>query len=406
MVRIRYCLSARSAPSRGTVSTVISASICAHSGCMLAMTPSRANRSISASSTSCACAMTGRRSRGPLESATYSIASSAWRTAASPIAWMWICRPRSSTRRAASASDRPSHTCMPWLCSEEQYGASSAPVSFSTTPSAKNFTVRAVSRSDPSSSTRLRASAKWADLRVEVPGVGVEAEVEPDAQRAPPGGLDVGVDVARLDPGVLHPGHSPRQVVVGRRPKRRHPHVLIALRHDGRHQVDRAPFAQRPEHRAVLAARDLAEHRVRGVRGDAGTVEGNRVAPGGVVIPRPQHHRTVRDGGVEPTRVEQPVRGEAAVVGGPDDPLVVGVFVGELSDGIDDFVDRGARPHRRSDRFQPAQQRMGMTVAERGHQESAVEVDLLDIAASEAARRAGSPSASMTPSTTSTASVV
>ena len=67
MVRIRYCLSARSAPSRGMVSTVINASICAHSGCMLAMTPSSANRPMSASSTSCAWAMTGRRSRGPLD---------------------------------------------------------------------------------------------------------------------------------------------------------------------------------------------------------------------------------------------------------------------------------------------------------------------------------------------------
>ena len=173
MVRIRYCLSARSAPSLGIVSTVISASICAHSGCMLAMTPSRANRSISASSMSCACAMTGRRSRGPLEAATYSIASSAWRTAASPIAWTWICRPRSSTRRAASASDWPSHTCMPplvpgslrcsppSLCGPEQYGASIAPVSFSTTPSAKNFTVRAVRSGEATSSTRRRASAKW-----------------------------------------------------------------------------------------------------------------------------------------------------------------------------------------------------------------------------------------------------
>ena len=36
---IRYCLSDRSWPSRGTVSTVISASSCAQSGCMFGMTP-------------------------------------------------------------------------------------------------------------------------------------------------------------------------------------------------------------------------------------------------------------------------------------------------------------------------------------------------------------------------------
>ena len=57
---------------------------------------------------------------------------------------------------------RPPSTCMPWLCSPEQYGASSAPVSFSTTPSAKNFTVCAVSSGEPTSSTRRRASAKCA----------------------------------------------------------------------------------------------------------------------------------------------------------------------------------------------------------------------------------------------------
>ena len=172
----------RSWPSRGTVSTVISASSCAHSGCMHGMTPSCANRSRSASSTSCTCAITGRRSRGPLVSIAYSMASSACRTAASPMAWMWICKPSSSTRRAASARLSPSHTCMPWSCRPEQYGASSAPVSFSTTPSAKNLTVlRGQQRRARRSLTRRRASANVRHLRVEVARIGVEGEVEPDA---------------------------------------------------------------------------------------------------------------------------------------------------------------------------------------------------------------------------------
>lgn len=46
-----------------------------------------------------------------------------------------------------------------WSCRPEQYGANSAPVSFSTTPSAKNFTVRAVSSGEPAARTRAMGSA-------------------------------------------------------------------------------------------------------------------------------------------------------------------------------------------------------------------------------------------------------
>jgi len=45
-----------------------------------------------------------------------------------------------------------------------------------------------------------------------------------------------------------------------------------------------------------------------------------------VVIPRPQHHRTIGDSLVEPPGIEKAVGGEAAVVRGPDDPFGVGVF--------------------------------------------------------------------------------
>ena len=214
---------------------------------------------------------------------------------------------------------------MPWLCSPEQYGASSAPVSFSTTPSAKNFTVWAVSSGDSTSSTRRRASAKSYYLGVEVARVGVEGQVEPHAQRVAPGGLDVGVDIRRLDPGVLHPGDAAGQVVVGGRTECRHPDVLVARRHHGRDQVHCTPLTQRAEHRSVLAVRDLTEHRIRGVGGDARALQRNRVAPHGVVVPGPQHHRPIGHRGVEPAGVEQSVGREAAVVGGADDPFVVGV---------------------------------------------------------------------------------
>ena len=93
-----------------------------------------------------------------------------------------------------------------------------------------------------------------------------------------PGGVDVGVDVGGLDPGVLHPRHAAGQVVVGGRaavpPTRT---LRIALRHHACHQVDGAPLAQRAQHRAVLAVRNLAEHRVRGVGGDARPLAAQRV---------------------------------------------------------------------------------------------------------------------------------
>ena len=78
--------------------------------------------------------------------------------------------------------------------------------------------------------------------------------------------LEVGVDVAGFDPGVLHPGDAPGQVVVGGRAERGDPDVLVARGHDGGDQVDRTPLPQGAEHRAVVAVRDLAEHRVRRVR--------------------------------------------------------------------------------------------------------------------------------------------
>jgi hypothetical protein len=124
-------------------------------------------------------------------------------------------------------------------------------------------------------------------LRIEVARIGVLSKVEPDPQRALPRRFDVGVDVAGLHPGVLHPRHSPGQVVVGGGAEGGDPHAFVALGHDGRHQVDGAPLPQRAEDRAVGAMGDLAEHRVGRVRRDARTFQGHRVDPHGVVVPRP-----------------------------------------------------------------------------------------------------------------------
>ena len=91
------------------------------------------------------------------------------------------------TARAA-LGEVASHTCMPWLCSEPQYGASSAPVSFSMTPSAKNLTVLAVSSGDATSCDAPTRVGELLELSVEVARVGVEAEVEPHVERVLPGG--------------------------------------------------------------------------------------------------------------------------------------------------------------------------------------------------------------------------
>ena len=107
-----------------------------------------------------------------------------------------------------------------WLCRPEQYGASNAPVSFSTTPSAKNFTDCAVSSGEASLVDFAPLRGVLRHLGVEVSRVGVQREVEPHPQHPAARSLDVGVDVGGLDPGVLHPRHATRQEVVGGRAER------------------------------------------------------------------------------------------------------------------------------------------------------------------------------------------
>ena len=208
-----------------------------------------------------------------------------------------------------------------------------------------------------------------------MPGVGVQRQIEPHPQGVGGSRRDVGVDIIGLDPRVLHPGHPTRQVVVRRGTERGDAHGLIARGHHRGDQIGGTPFAQRAEHRTVCAARDLAEHRIGGLRGDAGTIQGHRVHPEGVVVPGPQHHRPVGDRGVEPAGIEESALDQAAVVGGADNPVLVRVGIGVCLDLGDDLVDRTARAHLGPHRFQPAVERMGVPVAERRHQESAAEVD-------------------------------
>ena len=110
--------------------------------------------------------------------------------------------------------------------------------------------------------------------------------------------------------------------------------------------------------------RDLAEHRVGGVGGDPGPVDRGGVAPHGVVIPRPQHHRSIRYGRVEPARIEQPARRQTAVVGGAGDPVQLGMLLSVLLYRSDDLVHRTAGTNGRAGGFQAAVERVGVAVPE------------------------------------------
>ena len=79
-------------------------------------------------------------------------------------------------------------------------------------------------------------------LRIEEPRVGVEREVETHPEGVALRRVQIGVDVPPVNPGVLHPRHPPREVVIGGRAQRRDPDVRVAVRHDCRHEIDCAPF--------------------------------------------------------------------------------------------------------------------------------------------------------------------
>lgn len=81
-------------------------------------------------------------------------------------------------------------------------------------------------------------------LRIEIPQIGVEGEVESHPERTLTGRGDVGVHVPGFDPGILHPRDSASQVIVGSGTERRDPHRLVTDRHHRGDQIGRAPLAQ------------------------------------------------------------------------------------------------------------------------------------------------------------------
>ena len=216
-------------------------------------------------------------------------------------------------------------------------------------------------------------------LVCEMARVGVEGEVEPELEPPLGRGLAVGVDVGRLDPGILDPGDAALEVVVGRTFESAEPNGLVPRRTDGVDEIDRAPLAQRAERRPVAPAGDLTQHRFGCLGRDVGEFKGPRIAPYGVIVPSAQHDRPVGNRLVEPAGVEESALDEAAVIRCAGDPLDVRVRCGETTHLGDDLVDAGTRAHLRSLRFEPAEDRVGVTIAEGGHEEAAVEVDSLDV---------------------------
>jgi hypothetical protein len=110
----------------------------AHSGWKLATTPSSRNRGMSAGSKSWMCARMGRLSRTPFTERAWAMASRLMRMARSPMAWMWIRMPAASSAATSESSWPGRKTGVP-ASAEPVYGARSAAVRASITPSVKSL---------------------------------------------------------------------------------------------------------------------------------------------------------------------------------------------------------------------------------------------------------------------------
>src|SRR5699024_8885536 len=153
---------------------------------------------------------------------------------------------------------------------------------------------------------------------------------------------------------------------------------LVLPRTCGVDEVDRSPFAQSADRRAVVPARDLADLGFGGLSGDAGEFDSARIAPHGVIVPGAQHDGTSGYGRVESTGVEESSGDEAAVLGGYVVPPLVRVGCGVAAALCVGLVDARTRAHLGACGLHPAEDRMGMAVSEGWHEVAAVEVDVLD----------------------------
>ena len=247
----------------------------AHSGCALAATPSPRKRAMSSGWMTWMWAMWGRVSDGPFATRAASTASSASRTARSPMAWKCGWSPSASS--CGTQVRRPSGSIMerPRLSvgrpSPPRYGSIIAPVKFSRTPSIISFTLVAEYRP-------MEVASRRADELLDLLGAAVALPPhrpdDPGRQLAARGERDVGA-LLRVGPDdrVLPCGDAERvQIGLGCREGRLEIGRGV-VRLEPLHQV-RCPFVERAARGAVRVALDAAVGRVRGRGGD------RRPAPG------------------------------------------------------------------------------------------------------------------------------
>ena len=240
-----------------------------------AVTPISAKRATSASSSSCACSMRGRRPAGSQASRVASKASSAARLAASPIACTATGQPASAPRRTTSSRTSRELISTPEPSSRRAVRRAERPVH------------EALQVAEPQHvATESGAQAQPAEIVELVP-----RERLPDAH----------VELVRLEQALEHLERAePAVLVVDRNDAARggHPHPRARrLEHlvDGRAHV---AVAEGP--RRVLAQdAALLDHSSRHLERPVGALERRAVHPERVVVLRHQRHRQVRHRAVE-----------------------------------------------------------------------------------------------------------
>ncbi|MEZ5250176.1 MAG: hypothetical protein R2713_13495 [Ilumatobacteraceae bacterium] len=208
-------------------------------------------------------------------------------------------------------------------------------------------------------------------------GLGTERRVEPAGEQPVVGGGQVGVEQRVVDDRVLHPHDAEAGELVERGHETGAGHLGIRTGHHAFDEFDRAELAQRADGTAVGMADDLPDRRL-GRRGvDAGELERPAVGPHHVVIVREQRHGPIGARRVEPTGVAHPVRQDRGDVAATADPRVGRVRAGPVADRTEHLLDRRATAELQRQRLLAGVHRVGMAVAEAGHDASSAQVDHL-----------------------------
>ena len=222
---------------------------------------------MSASSTSCACAMTGRRSRGPL--ARDDVLDRVQRLTRRGVADrvdVDLRSPSSSTACAAARQVVPHlHAVVVQRAAVRRQQRAGLVLDHTVGEELHGLRGQQRRAELLDAATRIgelvELGGRSAEGRRRAPRLNRDRPARPDGPRR-------GRCRRRPAPPRRPAPRSRRAPGSSRRPsaERADPHLGVACGMYGVDQVDRAPLAQRAEHRAVLAARDLAEHGVRACR--------------------------------------------------------------------------------------------------------------------------------------------